>query len=319
MTQPLLEVKNISVEFKTRGGALKAVDDLSIDVQPGEILGLVGESGAGKSMMGAAILGLIDPPGRLSKGEIWFKGRRIDQNPKTLRGCEISMIFQDPLVSLNPLKKIGDQLVETILRHKQMSRAQAIDRARKGLIEVGIDPERLNAYPHTFSGGMRQRVVIALALAPEPSLIIADEPTTALDVSVQAQILELLKKLCRGRGTSIILITHDMGVISETADRVGVLYSGRLAEIGSTNQVLRSSKHPYTQGLVASTPKIDPASFGQSLYQIPGSMPKLDAIPTGCAFHPRCTREIEKCSQERPPMMKNTAACWLLEGTRQGI
>ena len=319
MTQPLLEVKNISVEFKTRGGALKAIDDLSIDVQPGEILGLVGESGAGKSMMGAAILGLIDPPGRLSKGEIWFKGRRIDQNPETLRGCEISMIFQDPLVSLNPLKKIGDQLVETILRHKQMSRAQAIDRARKGLIEVGIDPERLNAYPHTFSGGMRQRVVIALALAPEPSLIIADEPTTALDVSVQAQILELLKKLCRGRGTSIILITHDMGVISETADRVGVLYAGRLAEIGSTNQVLRSSKHPYTQGLVASTPKIDPASFGQSLYQIPGSMPKLDAIPTGCAFHPRCTREIEKCSQERPPMMKNTAACWLLEGTRQGI
>ena len=319
MTQPLLEVKNISVEFKTRGSALKAIDDLSIDVQPGEILGLVGESGAGKSMMGAAILGLIDPPGRLSKGEIWFKGRRIDQNPETLRGCEISMIFQDPLVSLNPLKKIGDQLVETILRHKQMSRAQAIDRARKGLIEVGIDPERLNAYPHTFSGGMRQRVVIALALAPEPSLIIADEPTTALDVSVQAQILELLKKLCRGRGTSIILITHDMGVISETADRVGVLYSGRLAEIGSTNQVLKSSKHPYTQGLVASTPKIDPASFGQSLYQIPGSMPKLDAIPTGCAFHPRCTREIEKCSQERPPMMKNTAACWLLEGTRQGI
>ena len=319
MTQPLLEVKNISVEFKTRGSALKAIDDLSIDVQAGEILGLVGESGAGKSMMGAAILGLIDPPGRLSKGEIWFKGRRIDQNPKTLRGCEISMIFQDPLVSLNPLKKIGDQLVETILRHKQMSRAQAIDRARKGLIEVGIDPERLNAYPHTFSGGMRQRVVIALALAPEPSLIIADEPTTALDVSVQAQILELLKKLCRGRGTSIILITHDMGVISETADRVGVLYSGRLAEIGSTNQVLKSSKHPYTQGLVASTPKIDPASFGQSLYQIPGSMPKLDAIPTGCAFHPRCTREIEKCSQERPPMMKNTAACWLLEGTRQGI
>ena len=319
MTQPLLEVKNIIVEFKTRRGALKAVDDLSIDVQPGEILGLVGESGAGKSMMGSAILGLIDPPGRLSKGEIWFKGQRIDQNPETLRGCEISMIFQDPLVSLNPLKKIGDQLVETILRHKKMSRAQAIYRARKGLIEVGIDPERLNAYPHTFSGGMRQRVVIALALAPEPSLIIADEPTTALDVSVQAQILELLKKLCRGRGTSIILITHDMGVISETADRVGVLYAGRIAEIGSTNKVLRSSKHPYTQGLVASTPKIDTSSFGQSLYQIPGSMPKLDAIPTGCAFHPRCTQGTLKCSKERPPMMNNAAACWLLEETRQGI
>ena len=264
MTQPLLEVKNISVEFKTRRGALKAVDDLSIDVQPGEILGLVGESGAGKSMMGAAILGLIDPPGRLSKGEIWFKGQRIDQNPETLRGCEISMIFQDPLVSLNPLKKIGDQLVETILRHKKMSRAQAIDRARKGLIEVGIDPERLNAYPHTFSGGMRQRVVIALALAPEPSLIIADEPTTALDVSVQAQILELLKKLCRGRGTSIILITHDMGVISETADRVGVLYAGRLAEIGSTNQVLRFQNTPIRKVWWPQHPKSTPLHLGKA-------------------------------------------------------
>jgi peptide/nickel transport system ATP-binding protein len=223
------------------------------------------------------------------------------------------MIFQDPLVSLNPLKKIGDQLVETILRHKRMSRAQAIDRACRGLVEVGIDPERLNAYPHTFSGGMRQRVVIALALASEPSLIIADEPTTALDVSVQAQILKLLKKLCDSRGTSIILITHDMGVISETTDRVGVLYAGRLAEIGITDHVLRSAKHPYTQGLVASTPKIDPGSFGQSLYQIPGSMPKLDSIPTGCAFHPRCTMRTVKCSQERPLMMKDTAACWLLE------
>ena len=168
MLQPLLEIKNICVEFQTRGGALKAVDGLSLDVQQGEILGLVGESGAGKSMMGAAILGLIDPPGRLSSGEIWFKGQRIDQNPEPFRGCEISMIFQDPLVSLNPLKKIGDQLVETILRHKRMSRAQAIDRACRGLVEVGIDPERLNAYPHTFSGGMRQRVVIALALASEP-------------------------------------------------------------------------------------------------------------------------------------------------------
>jgi peptide/nickel transport system ATP-binding protein len=264
-------------------------------------------------MMGAAILGLIDPPGRLSSGEIWFKGQRIDQNPEPFRGCEISMIFQDPLVSLNPLKKIGDQLVETILRHKRMSRAQAIDRACRGLVEVGIDPERLNAYPHTFSGGMRQRVVIALALASEPSLIIADEPTTALDVSVQAQILKLLKKLCDSRGTSIILITHDMGVISETTDRVGVLYAGRLAEIGITDHVLRSAKHPYTQGLVASTPKIDPDSFGQSLYQIPGSMPKLDSIPTGCAFHPRCTMRTVKCSQERPLMMKDTAACWLLE------
>ncbi|MDG2406108.1 MAG: ABC transporter ATP-binding protein [Paracoccaceae bacterium] len=313
MTSLLLEVKNISVEFKTRRGVLKAVDDLSISVKTGEILGLVGESGAGKSMMGAAILGLIDPPGRLSAGEIWFKERRIDQCPETVRGCEISMIFQDPLVSLNPLRRIGDQLLETILAHKKISRTEAIQQARNGLAEVGIDPDRLNAYPHTFSGGMRQRVVIALALAPEPSLIIADEPTTALDVSIQAQILQLLKKLCRDRGTSIILITHDMGVISETADRVGVLYAGRLAEIGSKQDVLTTSKHPYTQGLVASTPKIDAKSLGQSLYQISGSMPKPDAIPPGCAFHPRCDKGLTKCNQKRPPLIDGRAACWLMD------
>ena len=245
MSENLLQIKNISVTFKTRHGVLKAIDDLSLNVKKGEILGLVGESGAGKSMTGAAVLGLIDPPGRLSSGQIWYKGQRIDQAPETIRGHEISMIFQDPLVSLNPLRRIGDQLVETILTHMPITKAEAVDRARKGLEEVGIDPERINAYPHTFSGGMRQRVVIALALAPEPALIIADEPTTALDVSVQAQILDLLKQLCRERGTSIILVTHDMGVIAETTDRVGVLYAGRLAEIGETRDVLTNPKHPY--------------------------------------------------------------------------
>lgn len=313
MKQPLLEVKNITVEFNTRHGPLKAVDDLSISVHAGEILGLVGESGAGKSMMGAAIIGLIEPPGHLSAGEIWFKGQRIDQHPEALRGREISMIFQDPLLSLNPLRRIGDQLVETILAHKDISHAEAIEQAKISLEEVGIDPERLNAFPHTFSGGMRQRVVIALALAPDPSLIIADEPTTALDVSVQAQILKLLKKLCRDRGTSIILITHDMAVISQTTDRVGVLYAGRLAEIGATKDVLKSSKHPYTQGLVASTPTINSNSTNKSLFQIPGTMPKLDAIPTGCAFHPRCTQRLDKCSDQRPPIISDKAACWLLE------
>jgi len=314
MSENLLQIKNISVTFKTRHGVLKAIDDLSLNVKKGEILGLVGESGAGKSMTGAAVLGLIDPPGRLSSGQIWYKGQRIDQAPETIRGHEISMIFQDPLVSLNPLRRIGDQLVETILTHMPITKAEAVDRARKGLEEVGIDPERINAYPHTFSGGMRQRVVIALALAPEPALIIADEPTTALDVSVQAQILDLLKQLCRERGTSIILVTHDMGVIAETTDRVGVLYAGRLAEIGETRDVLTNPKHPYTKGLVASTPRIDASSFDKTLYQISGSMPKLDAMPNGCAFHPRCEFALDKCRIDRPSIIVDRAACWLLDG-----
>ena len=263
-------------------------------------------------MTGAAILGLIDPPGRLSSGEIYFKGKSISNAPEAVRGHEISMIFQDPLMSLNPLRKIGDQLVETILTHMNISKSEAIKRAQNGLKDVGIDPSRLNSYPHTFSGGMRQRVVIALALAPEPSLIIADEPTTALDVSVQAQILDLLKKLCKDRGTSIILVTHDMGVIAETTDRVGVLYAGRLAEIGDTRDVLTDPKHPYTRGLVDSTPRIDSNSFKKSLFQIPGSMPKLDAMPSGCAFHPRCEFATEICRKKIPQILLDRSACWLL-------
>ena len=312
MEENLLEVRNISVTFKSRYGVLKALDNLSLNVKKGEILGLVGESGAGKSMTGAAILGLIDPPGRLSSGEIYFKGKSISNAPEAVRGHEISMIFQDPLMSLNPLRKIGDQLVETILKHMNISKSEAIKRAKNRLKEVGIDPIRLNSYPHTFSGGMRQRVVIALALAPEPSLIIADEPTTALDVSVQAQILDLLKKLCKDRGTSIILVTHDMGVIAETTDRVVVLYAGRLAEIGDTRDVLTDPKHPYTRGLVDSTPRIDSNSFKKSLFQIPGSMPKLDAMPSGCAFHPRCEFATEICRKKVPQILLDRSACWLL-------
>ena len=313
MDDNLLEVRNISVTFKNRYGTLKALDNLSLNVKKGEILGLVGESGAGKSMTGAAILGLIDPPGHMSSGEIWYKGKCINDAHEAIRGREISMIFQDPLMSLNPLRRIGDQLLETILTHMNVTKSEAITRARKGLEEVGIDPNRLNSYPHTFSGGMRQRVVIALALAPEPSLIIADEPTTALDVSVQAQILDLLKNLCKERGTSIILVTHDMGVIAQTTDRVGVLYAGRLAEIGDTREVLTNPKHPYTKGLVDSTPRIDANSFYKELYQISGTMPKLDAMPNGCAFHPRCEFAIDKCSKETPQVFSDRAACWLLE------
>lgn len=311
MTNPLLEIDQLSVSLQKRKQTLKAVDNLSLKIYSGEILGLVGESGAGKSMTGSAILGLIDPPLFISSGKIIFEGERIDQNTKNIRGSKISMIFQDPLVSLNPLRRIGDQLVETIITHFDISKTQAFERAKSLLEEVGIDPSRINAYPHTFSGGMRQRVVIALALAPEPALIIADEPTTALDVSVQAQILDLLKKLAKERGTAIILITHDMGVIAETTDRVAVLYSGRLAEIGKTADVLKDPKHPYTKGLVASTPRIDANSLLEKLFQIPGAMPDLDNIPEGCPFHPRCDFADAQCRKEQPPLFQNRSACWL--------
>jgi len=311
MANPLLEIDQLSVSLQKRKQTLKAVDNLSLKIYSGEILGLVGESGAGKSMTGSAILGLIDPPLFISSGKIIFEGERIDQNTKNIRGSKISMIFQDPLVSLNPLRRIGDQLVETIITHFDVSKTRAFERAKSLLEEVGIDPSRINAYPHTFSGGMRQRVVIALALAPEPALIIADEPTTALDVSVQAQILDLLKKLAKERGTAIILITHDMGVIAETTDRVAVLYSGRLAEIGKTADVLKDPKHPYTKGLVASTPRIDANSLLEKLFQIPGAMPDLDNIPEGCPFHPRCDFADAQCRKEQPPLFQNRSACWL--------
>ena len=277
MSATLLALNNISVTFKTRRGVFKAVENLCIDLKEGEILGLVGESGAGKSITGAAILGLIPSSGYISSGEIYFKGQRIDTNPKIYRGSKISMIFQDPLVSLNPLRRIGDQLVETIQVHSSCSRAEAILRARQSLDEVGIDPNRFNAYPHTFSGGMRQRVVIALALAPGPAIIVADEPTTSLDVSNQAQILNLLKNLCRKKKTSVILITHDMGVISQTTDRVAVLYSGRLVETGITHDVLKNPTHPYTNRLVSSTPRIERGSSNLLGYQKSRSQLKPNA------------------------------------------
>ena len=276
MVEKLLELKHISVTFKTRRGSFKAVDDLSLDLKEGEILGIVGESGAGKSITGAAILGLIPSPGKLSSGTISFKGQRIDLNPKLMRGSKISMIFQDPLVSLNPLRRIGDQLIETIQTHSPCSSAEAFKRAIKSLEEVGIDPSRFDAYPHTFSGGMRQRVVIALALAPGPAVIVADEPTTSLDVSNQDQVLKLLKKLCKEKKTSVILVTHDMGVIFQTTDRVAVLYGGRLVEIGVTREVLKNPTHPYTQSLVQSTPKIEVGSFKKPTDQLDGFQPKID-------------------------------------------
>ncbi len=313
MTRPILSIRNLTVEIPTRHGILRPVDNVSYDIAPGEILGVVGESGAGKSMAGNAVIGLLNPPARIASGEIHVNGARVDdlsgEAMRRLRGKEIGMVFQDPLTSLNPLLRIGDQLTETILAHLPVSRTVAEARAVAALEEVGIPgaAERINSYPHEFSGGMRQRVVIALALCAEPSLIIADEPTTALDVSVQAQIIALLKQLCRERGTAVMLITHDMGVIAEAADRVAVMYAGKLAELGPVREVLSRPRHPYTHGLMGSTPL---ASRGKDrLHQIPGAMPRLDALPGGCAFHPRCPFAQEPCKTGDGPGLSEGTAC----------
>jgi peptide/nickel transport system ATP-binding protein len=318
----LLEVKDLRVEFPTRHGTLVAVDGISFAIEPGEVLGVVGESGAGKSLTGTAVIGLLEPPGRVAAGEIRLEGERIDNLPqeamRRIRGRRIGAIFQDPLTSLNPLYTIGAQLVETILTHLDLGAGAARARAIALLGEVGIPaPEsRIDAYPHQFSGGMRQRVVIALALCAEPRLIIADEPTTALDVSIQAQIIQLLKRLAREHGTAVMLITHDMGVIAETAHRVAVMYAGRIAEIGPVREVIHSPRHPYTIGLMGSIPKVG-AGAGKRhsrLTQIDGAMPRLNAIPPGCAFNPRCRQRFDRCLVERPDPMavgSNLAACWL--------
>ena len=291
MTTPLLQVKNLRIEFPTRRGTLVAVDDISFDIAAGEVLGVVGESGAGKSLTGAAVIGLLEPPGRIASGEIIFNGKRIDNLPfeeiRKIRGREIGAIFQDPLTSLNPLYTIGRQLTETIETHLPLTHTQARARAIELLEDVGIPAadKRIDHYPHQFSGGMRQRVVISLALAANPKLIIADEPTTALDVSIQAQIITLLKKLGREHGTAVMLITHDMGVIAETADRVAVMYAGRIAEIGPVAEVIHHPQHPYTVGLMGAIPSV--GDNNERLAQIDGSMPRLTAIPSGCAFNPR--------------------------------
>jgi peptide/nickel transport system ATP-binding protein len=320
VSAPLLEVKDLRIEFPTRRGTLVAVDGVSFTLAPGEVLGVVGESGAGKSLTGMAVIGLLEPPGRIAAGEVLLEGRRIDRLPpeemRRLRGRRIGAIFQDPLTSLNPLYTVGDQLVETILTHLDLARDAARRRAIELLAEVGIPaPEaRIDHYPHQFSGGMRQRVVIALALCAKPRLVIADEPTTALDVSIQAQIIALLKRLAREHGTAVMLITHDMGVIAETADRVAVMYSGRIAEIGPVREVLQAPRHPYTRGLMGSIPKIGAALRGTRLAQIEGAMPRLTAIPAGCAFHPRCPQRLARCDAERPELLAadgTRVACWL--------
>jgi peptide/nickel transport system ATP-binding protein len=314
----LLDVRDLIVEFPTRLGVLRALDRISFSIDSGEILGIVGESGAGKSLTGAAIVGLLEQPGRVAGGEITLNGQRIDTLPpeslRKIRGRRIGTIFQDPLTTLNPLYTIGRQLTETMQAHARLSNTEARRKAIGWLDRVGIPAaiQRIDAYPHEFSGGQRQRIVIALALCADPVLIIADEPTTALDVSIQAQIITLLKNLTRDHGTAVMLITHDMGVIAETADRVAVMYAGRIVEIGPVAAVIRRPAHPYTDGLMASIPSLEHRV--DRLRQIDGAMPRLDALPAGCRFHPRCPRVFGRCREEQPELLEagaTRAACWL--------
>jgi peptide/nickel transport system ATP-binding protein len=319
----LLQVNNLVVEFPHRRGTLRALDDISFDIAPGEILGVVGESGAGKSLTGASIIGLLEPPGRVASGQILLEGQRVDnlshEQMRHIRGRKIGAIFQDPLTSLNPLYTVGRQLTETIQAHLPVDAAEAKKRAIGLLEDTGIPAaaQRIDHYPHQFSGGMRQRVVIALALAAEPKLIVADEPTTALDVSIQAQIIQLLKRVCKDRGAAVMLITHDMGVIAETCDRVAVMYAGRIAEIGPVHEVINQPAHPYSMGLMAAIPDI--TQDRERLHQIDGAMPRLNAIPQGCAYNPRCPRAFTRCTVERPDLLAagaTRAACWLHDAHR---
>lgn len=300
----VLSIRGLRVDFPTRRGVLAALRDVSFDLRAGEILGMVGESGAGKSLTGAAILGLLPEPGRITGGEIRLLGRRIDGlsevEMRRVRGKQIGAVFQDPLTALDPLMTVGSQLIETIIAHRPMLRTAARQQAINLLADTGIPSpaDRIDAFPHQFSGGMRQRVVIALALAGDPQVVIADEPTTALDVSVQAQIIELLRRLCRERGLAVLLVTHDMGVIAETTDRVAVMYSGRIVEIGETGDIIANPFHPYTQGLMAAIPRID--EDVERLPQIPGGMPRLGAERMECPFRPRCGASMDICENAMP-------------------
>lgn len=324
---PVLAVENLCVDILTRRRTLRAIDGITLSIAPGEILGMVGESGAGKSMFGSTVTALLPGAARIASGRIVLCGRDVTQasgkEMNAVRGRDVGTVFQDPLTSLDPLVTVGEQLIETILAHDpRASRQEASAKAVSLLEETGIAEasERMRHYPHQFSGGMRQRVVIALALASDPKLLIADEPTTALDVSIQAQIIALLKRLAAERSMAVLLITHDMGVIAQTCDRVAVLYAGHLVEIGTVANVISRPQHPYTKGLMGSIPDI--RSRTEWLEQIEGSMPGLDAIPAGCPFHPRCRASHEKCVAQKPPLMPMgscEAACWLASPTGRAV
>ena len=303
----LLEVKDLEVKFALWSGELTAIDGISFSLDRGERLGIVGESGAGKSVTGFAIINLISRPGYISKGQILFENQELNQLPeeemRAIRGNRISMIFQDPMMTLNPVLTIATQMSETVLAHEDVSKADALDIALEKLKKVHIpSPEkRLRQYPHECSGGMRQRIVIAIALLTNPGLIIADEPTTALDVTIQAEITDLLMELCESEKMGLILITHDLGVVSQVTEKIVVMYAGKIVESGSTHAVVEDPRHPYTRGLIKAIPGIIPP--GERLNQIPGMMPNLTEIPPGCAFHPRCTISDSICSTEVPALI----------------
>jgi peptide/nickel transport system ATP-binding protein len=314
---PVLEVENLQTHFFTRGGVVKAVNGLDLKVGAGEILGLVGESGSGKSITGFSIIGLIDEPGRIVGGKINFMGENLvgagEKRLQQLRGKDIAMIFQDPMMTLNPVLRVDTQMIEAIQAHEKVTTKAARARARDALATVGIPApdERLTTYPHQLSGGMRQRVAIAIALLNRPKLIIADEPTTALDVTIQAQILYEVQKLCRETGTALIWITHDLAVVSGLADRISVMYAGRVVESGATVDVIQRPGHPYTEGLIHSIPTRE--THGSLLAQIPGMTPSLLNLPKGCSFRPRCPRATEVCL-EVPPVVPvapgQISRCW---------
>ncbi|TYP68051.1 ABC transporter ATP-binding protein [Paenibacillus methanolicus] len=328
MTQNLLEVRNLTAGFETENGFVKATDRVSLSLAQGQTLCIVGESGSGKSVTSLAIMRLIDYAGGfIESGEVLFKGENIagkkQQDMMRIRGSKMAMIFQDPMSALNPVFKVGEQIAESLRTHKKLGEKQAWAKAVDMLRLVGIpSPEmRAHQYPHEMSGGMCQRVVIAMALACDPELIIADEPTTALDVTVQAQILDLLAKLKRELKTSILLITHDMGVAAEIADRIAVMYAGAIVEEGTVDQVFHNPSHPYTVGLLRSIPGLD-GERGGELYTIKGTIPSINDLPTGCRFNPRCPHVMDRCLREEPPLMpgKNgqRAACWLEELPKEG-
>jgi peptide/nickel transport system ATP-binding protein len=318
MSEAGLQVRDLRTHFFTKEGVARAVDGVDFDVAPGEVLGLVGESGSGKTVTGFSILGLIDPPGRIVEGSsIRFAGEELTtarpERLRAIRGAEIAMIFQDPMMTLNPVLRVDTQMIETVRAHLKVGEAEARRRARAALVQVGIasPDERLRAYPHQFSGGMRQRVAIAIALLHKPKLIVADEPTTALDVTIQGQILFEMQRLCRESNTALIWITHDLAVVAGLADRIAVMYAGRIVEMGRTADIIERPMHPYTKGLVGSVPSQN--TRGHPLAQIPGMTPSLLKLPTGCAFKARCSIAIDKCSEmpaleaHRPDQL---ARCW---------
>ena len=316
MEQNLLEVKNLRVHYVTDTGDVQAVNGVDLHLKKGEVLGLVGETGAGKTTVALSVMQLVpDPPGIILDGEILFKGRNLiynsDRENQEMRGNGISMIFQDPMTALNPIMTIGQQLAEGVIEHKKLSKKAAMEVAAEMLERVGVTRDRINDYPHQFSGGMKQRAIIAMALLCNPEILIADEPTTALDVTIQAQVLEIIRSLIRENEMSMILITHDLGVVAETCDQVAIMYAGEVVEYGSVWDVYTNPKHPYTRGLFDSIPKMDVDD--ERLSPIPGLAPNPTALPSGCYFHPRCKYCQERCREQSPAMKGDTHQykCWL--------